>query len=395
MRGGISIKLMAFEWESFSQMDLELSLVEYGIELGRFMYQFDILQEDEYFVRHFSRILKEGEYQGVISWNFWPLVAEVCFRLEIPYIAWVYDCPIAYDIVKWAKYPTSFIFIFDRVEYEKYKLLGVPHVYHHQLAVNIKRLEGLNLNDNDIEKYESEVSFLGSMYDSLYENLADTFTPYEKGYMDAVIRSQQSIYGMSVVEKSFHNEYLANIKTHLEADGVIESCGQDEFDEWFFRFVLRCVSRKDRIMLLSRLGKQFRTKYFSYREYPEIDYAQYSGPLLYDEAMFKMFKASKINLNITSRQITSGISLRALDIMGAGGFLLSNWQEELMENFTPGVDFVYYDSIEDALEKCRYYIEHEDERRTIARNGHNAVRKFEYQVQIKRIMDLVFGKQAG
>ena len=38
-----------------------------------------------------------------------------------------------------------------------------------------------------------------------------------------------------------------------------------------------------------------------------------------------MFANSKVNLNITLRNIKTGIPLRALDIMGAGGFLLTNY----------------------------------------------------------------------
>ena len=53
-----------------------------------------------------------------------------------------------------------------------------------------------------------------------------------------------------------------------------------------------------------------------------------------------IFRESKINLNITLRSITSGMPLRALDIMGAGGFLLSNYQQELAENYIDGEELV-------------------------------------------------------
>lgn len=86
-----------------------------------------------------------------------------------------------------------------------------------------------------------------------------------------------------------------------------------------------------------------------------------------------VFKQSKINLNITMRSIKSGIPLRAFDIMGAGGFLLSNYQADFMDLFLPGEDFVYYESKEDLLLKVDHYLAHEDERMAIARNGHDKV----------------------
>ena len=388
----MKIRLLAFEWKSFSQMDLESSLQECGVELGRFMYQFDIIQEDAYFDRNFEHVVRDGGYQGVISWNFWPLVAEVCYRVGIPYIAWVYDCPISYDIDKWAMYPTSYVFIFDKAEYEKYRNKGLPHVFHHQLAVNIKRLEEIQVTDADVDRLGCEVSFLGSMYDSKYDELSESFDEYESGFLDALTQTQQSIYGADILGDALSDEFMERLRHTLESKGVIQPCEQHLFNDWFFPFLSKRVSRRDRIMLLSEIGVRHDTKYFSYRGYPEIRGAVYSGPLSYDEDMFRLFKTSKINLNITARQITKGISLRALDIMGAGGFLLSNWQEELVENFEPGIDFVCYESIEDAVVKCEYYLVHEDERQEIARNGHEAVKRFDYSNQLKSIIETVFGE---
>ena len=104
-----------------------------------------------------------------------------------------------------------------------------------------------------------------------------------------------------------------------------------------------------------------------------------------------MFRTTKINLNITYRLITKGISLRALDVMAAGGFLLSNVQEEMLENFKPGVDFACYSNEAEAIELADYYLEHEDERQKIAASGHEAVARFDYRIQLKKIFDTVFG----
>ena len=88
----------------------------------------------------------------------------------------------------------------------------------------------------------------------------------------------------------------------------------------------------------------------------------------YDMAPF-VFKHAKINLNITLRSIKSGIPLRAFDILGAGGFLLTNYQSDFMDCYVPGEDFIFYESKEDMLAKIDYYLCHEDERIAIAKNG--------------------------
>jgi spore maturation protein CgeB len=59
--------------------------------------------------------------------------------------------------------------------------------------------------------------------------------------------------------------------------------------------------------------------------------------------------------------------------MGAGGFLLSNFQADFLDDFIPGEDFEYFESQQDLLDKIDYYLSHEDERAAIAKNGHDKV----------------------
>lgn len=76
--------------------------------------------------------------------------------------------------------------------------------------------------------------------------------------------------------------------------------------------------------------------------------------------------------------------------MGAGGFLLTNYQEDFLKDFVPNEDYVFYDSVEDCVDKCRYYISHEDERIRIAKNGYTKVKeKYNYKLRLAQIMDIV------
>lgn len=103
-----------------------------------------------------------------------------------------------------------------------------------------------------------------------------------------------------------------------------------------------------------------------------------------------VFANSKINLNISLRSICSGIPLRALDIMGCGGFLLTNYQPELDEYFTNGVDYVYFDSKEDLLSKIEYYLSHPKERKEIASNALLRIASdFSYEHQLHQLFSLL------
>lgn len=65
--------------------------------------------------------------------------------------------------------------------------------------------------------------------------------------------------------------------------------------------------------------------------------------------------------------------------MGAGGFLISNWQPELAECFEEGKEVVMYYDRNDLMSKIEYYLQNEDERMKIAENGQKKIiEQFDY-----------------
>lgn len=88
-----------------------------------------------------------------------------------------------------------------------------------------------------------------------------------------------------------------------------------------------------------------------------------------------VYKCSKINLNMSLRSIKSGMPLRVFDIMGSGGFLLSNFQSDFLDYFVPGDDFAFYDSQKDLIEKIDYYLRNDAERTQMAASAHKKVQE--------------------
>ena len=135
----------------------------------------------------------------------------------------------------------------------------------------------------------------------------------------------------------------------------------------------RKITGLERFDLLSAVTQHHTLDLFTHDTSVTMENLRNHGTADYYRQMPLIFKQSRINLNISLRSIKSGIPLRAFDIMGSGGFLLSNFQTDFLEHFVPGEDYVYYESKEDLLSKIDYYLSHEDERACIARNGHDKV----------------------
>nr|MCR5527097.1 glycosyltransferase [Lachnospiraceae bacterium] len=141
---------------------------------------------------------------------------------------------------------------------------------------------------------------------------------------------------------------------------------------------------------LTEIGKKHKVKLFTTEKDFHPKGVENCGKIDYYQEMPIAFKCAKINLNVTLRSIERGIPLRCIDVMGAGGFLLTNYQEDMLQFFEPGVDFVYYESRQDMLEKIDYYLQHEEERKAIAASGHEKIRNFHtYDARIPEIVDIV------
>ena len=104
-----------------------------------------------------------------------------------------------------------------------------------------------------------------------------------------------------------------------------------------------------------------------------------------------VFNRSKINLNITIRPIQSGLSLRVFDVIGCGGFLMTNYQSELEEYYTPGKEVETYSSVEELIDKCGYYLSHDDERKEIARKGYERTKaQHTYEIRFAQMIKTIY-----
>lgn len=150
------------------------------------------------------------------------------------------------------------------------------------------------------------------------------------------------------------------------------------------------VTEQERLQLLKRVSEEFSLDLYTASDFSPLPKANYRGLARSTTEMPKIFRLSKINLNFTSKPIRTGIPLRLWDILGAGGFVLTNYQSEIPEYFEVGKDLDIFASEEELVEKIRYYLEHEEEREEIARNGYQkAKEKYSLELRVKQILQTV------
>lgn len=116
-------------------------------------------------------------------------------------------------------------------------------------------------------------------------------------------------------------------------------------------FLCRKITARERLSLLKQASDRFSLKLYTHNPVPELPHAQFMGPVDWYSTMPLIFRHSRINLNISLKSIHTGIPLRCMDILGSGGFLLTNYQEDLLDLFVPEEDFVFYESEDDFVQK--------------------------------------------
>lgn len=362
------MKLLIYQWNSYFQYDIYEICKESNIIFEVFSWTFQSKNEDEKFEQWFEEHMDCRAFDALLSVNYWPLLAQVCHRHGIKYIAWCYDCPLNVEkIEETLGHPTNHVFFFDRMQFQKYRQAGFETVYHLPMGVNSTRLRNLQISKEEYERYEAQVSFIGNLYNSRLQEILAPMNDYTRGYLKAVMDLQSQIYGYYFFDEVISEEFIQDINSqYLEK----EPDTKFQLSREALTFAMASeITRQDRIILLNLCGRRYHTKFYSYEDSELIKNVEKCKALDYISEMPKMFFCSKINLNPSLRIIQSGIPLRALDIMGAGGFLLSNYQEELVELYENEKEMVVYESIEDALEKAEFYLRNEDIRLKIAENG--------------------------
>lgn len=362
------MRLLIYEWRAYLDYDILEICGDEGIDYESFTWRFTDKNRDDKFVDWFGKTIGENHFDAVLSINYWPLLSHVCQLRGMKYIAWCYDNPLNVVRIEETLYnPVNYVFLFDRVQYLKYKNAGFDTVYHLPLGVNRNRMGRLEVTSAERARYRAEVALVGKLYESQLPEIMAPLNSYIKGFLDALIRIQSNIHGSYILDECISEQLIQEInRQYLEK----EPGTQVRMSKEALSYAMASeVTRRDRIVLLSLCGKRFDTRLYSYQNSEVIKNVKKCPAVDYWTEMPKIFACSRINLNPSLRIIQTGIPLRAFDIMGAGGFLLSNRQEELLELFQDEEEVVVYEGVEDAVDKIAFYLQHEDIRRKIAENG--------------------------
>lgn len=383
-------RILMYKWRAYNYLDVYQTFRMFGFEIDFIEQHLPSYDEDEELTFRLLKMMREKSYDFVFTINYFGVISDACEQFGIPYVSWSCDSPLISMYHESVFNDCNYIFLFDKSSYLFFKELGVEHIWHLPLAVDTNRIDHIIKNAKDLKLYENEIAFVGSLYErNAYDSLIPTFPPYLQGYLDCAMEAQMNVSGGNLLERLLTDDICMQLERHYRLEKSKRSFS--DLRLIFATTVLGFkVAKEQRCSYLLELVKKHQVSIYTNSNTHDLVKIDYRGSVDYWTQMPKVFYGSKINLNFTIPNIKSGIPLRVWDVLGAGGFLITNYQPELEMYFEPDKDLVVFESRQELDEKVSYYLGHEEQRCKIAENGYKKVKlNHNYQNRITKMLQLL------
>lgn len=377
-------KILVYRWGAVNEPLFCEALGKLGYDRADFCMEMKHYHADAEFAQAFIRALHTEHADAVFSYDYFPLISMICEMNRIPYISWIYDCPQYTLLSRTLTNDCNVIFCFDKVYTERLQVWGAKRCIHYPLAGDLEWLEraqngtGLTESRETQDKKKScDISFVGNLYNGEKNRFRQIqLSSYTAGVAEGMMQAQLCVYGTNFMAQALPDDVVKEI---VQKCGLTLGTEYRSDDRQMAADVLSMeVSARERELVLGSLGEKFSLHLYTASDLPPgllQKKVQVSGYADYEKEVPLIFYNSKINLNITSKTIETGIPQRVFDILSCGGFCITNYQTEIAECFEDGKELVMYTDMADLLKKAEYYLSHEEERKQIAQNGRRKVER--------------------
>lgn len=300
------MRILYYTWNEIIKIDVIQTFIKMGYEVSSFEYELKSYIKDVEFLERLESELNRANQSGkgydfIFSCNFIPLISKIALRNKMPYVCWIYDSPCMTMYSEMVFNPYNYMFHFDLSEVERVKKLGVSHIYHLPLAVNIERVNNVIKQARTVSwKYVNNgVAFMGNLYNDevdFIESIAG-LPDYEKGYMKSLELAQLTMPGTDLIEELFDDYYNQRLNRYVSFSKEKEFFIKDT--ELALNMIKKNISSMERINILEMLSSKCDVTLYSDSKKQCLPAVRKRGYIDYMKEMPVMFANSKVNLNIT------------------------------------------------------------------------------------------------
>lgn len=376
--------------------DIPITLKKMGYKVDEYpkTQENSVLNDEE--VEELANYIRKRRITHLMSIHLIYNLALAAYKTGIKYVSVIWDAPYIKLYTPFGKLDNCWFSVFDRMDNERFKKAGIPHTLYQPLAVN--RTDMLAWHAKAKKKlagaYVNDICFVGNLYeDNLFDERVKNMPQIVVDYFNSIFEETafrwdgaDSVYGKTSGEML---RYMQMASTDFHIDNIL-----DIDDTYLFEvvYLIRKISNIERVAVLNTLAETYPVVLHTVSRVEEgqLGNVDVRPPVRLGEDVAAVYMGSKINLNISLKGIEGGTIQRVMDIMGAGGFVLSNYCEETAELFEEDKEIVMYKTPEELFEKVEYYLKHDKEREEIARAGHSKViASYTYEDKLKKLLDWV------
>lgn len=396
-----TIRILYIETNEIGMLDIPRALNECGYDIYHARFGIAACVYDEKIKRKIVAAIEIYHVQYVITYDFIEVAAQACLEANAPYISWVYDAPQKELYTHYAFYPCNYIFEFDRAQRNRLTEIGIENSFYMPLGIheNMVQLVLKTYAEKRNCRYQTDIAFVGQLYQSnSNEKILKKLTEMGLTQSEEIINScylkwddQTRLHGRLDEEtilflREIDHDTVRNQYPYMSEQYYYEAA-----------FLARLLASRERSHVLNTLAQKYQVDFYTHdTEREQLSERIHVKPGVKSEQLSYIYHSAKINLNLTLHCIETGASQRIFDVMGAGGFLLSNYQKELEELFVPGEEIVLFHNEQELLELVDYYMEHEEERERIARNGQRKVLKQHgLHLKLEKMLEITREKETG
>lgn len=307
---------------------------------------------DKEYLQRLTDYITEKLPEMLWSIEYLPIVARACKSTGIPYISWSVRESWETFYSETISYQTNLIFISDESIAGKFYHKNPGHIYYLPLGVAV----------SEVEEEPKTVALCSKNpeYSSYY--IKGECPEYLGGYIQGLVEIQKRVYGYHFIPEVLRGKRASELGKLLSGQVRGKDYRKKPVKELMDDFFCDMITKEEREEAEAFLKEM--------------------------NIFYQGEKIATVNLNITARKWKTGVPYDMLQVMGQGGFVLTNYQRGMEEFFTIGEDFAVYEDKQDMQKKIFYYLEHEEERKRIAFNGKKKVEEL-YKLE-QRINDIFY-----
>lgn len=357
-----------------------------------------LLDDDK--IEKIAAYIRKNRITHLMSIHLIYNLAVAAYQTGIKYISIIWDAPYIKIYTPFGKLENCWFSVFDKLDYERFQSDHIPHVLYQPLAVNQDDVRRWDVKRKLGGRYINEISFVGSLYeDNLYDKHVAEIPANMQEYFTSIFEEAAFCWdGINRIYGKTDGDILRYIKLMNPQFDISNEFDLDDTRYFEIMYLIRKIANVERICVLNTLGEKYPVTFYTYASMDKslVPNVKVMPPVEPGEAASIIFAASKINLNISLKGIEGGTPQRIMDVLGAGGFMLTNYCAETAELFEEDKELVMYRTPEELMEKVEYYLTHDTEREAIARAGRDKVlRCYTYKRKLKELIDWVEGEQEG